>query len=177
MKFHPLDITGACAIETEFITDDRGGFGRLYCPEEMRKTGIDFVPAQINNSYNLKKGTIRGLHYQKGKYAEAKLFRCIRGSVYSVAVDIRPESPTYRKWVGQVLSAEKRNMVYYPVGCAVGYQALVDGCEVIYAVSNPYAPGTEGGIRFDDPAFSIDWPIKHGVILSEKDKNLGSYKL
>lgn len=176
MKFQPLEIHGAFAIETEFITDDRGGFGRLYCPTEMKKLGIDFVPAQINNSYNLKRGTIRGLHYQKVTHAEAKLFRCVKGAIYSVAVDIRSNSPTFRKWIGVELSESNRNMVYYPAGCAVGYQALESGAEVIYAVSTPYVPGVEAGVRYNDPAFNIDWPINTDLILSEKDLQLPFWK-
>lgn len=169
MKFIAGKITGAYEIEIEPRVDDRGMFARIFCKEEFKKAGITFEPIQINNSTNKKKGTIRGLHFQTGEHAEAKAMRCINGSVFVVAVDLRKDSPTYKEWMGITLSAQKRNMAFYPAGCAVGYQALEDDAEVIYGASTAYTPGVEGGIRYNDPAFSIDWPIKENQIITEKD--------
>lgn len=169
MKFTNGKLAGSFEIAVEPRSDDRGMFTRVFCVEEFAKIGVDFTPVQINNSTNTTKGTIRGLHFQTGEHAEAKMFRCIKGSIYSVAVDLRKDSPTYLQWMGVQLDADQRNMVYYPKGCAVGYQALVDGAEVIYLTGTPYTPGVEGGLRYDDPKINIDWPIKESIIVSEKD--------
>jgi dTDP-4-dehydrorhamnose 3,5-epimerase len=169
MKFIPAKITNAFEIEIEPRADDRGMFARIFCIEEFKNQGIDFQPVQVNNSTNNKKGTIRGLHFQTGEHAEAKVMRAVKGSVFVVAVDLRKDSDTYAQWMGVTLSADKRNMVFYPKGCAVGYQALEDGAEVIYGASAAYAPGVEGGIRYNDQAFNIDWPITENQIITEKD--------
>jgi dTDP-4-dehydrorhamnose 3,5-epimerase len=177
MKFNKAKIEGAYTIDIEPRGDERGMFARIYDTAEFSAQGIEFVPIQSNNSTNLKKGTIRGLHFQKGAHAEAKLFRCINGSIFSVAIDLRKDSPTYKHWMGVILSADSRNMVYYPAGCAVGYQALADGAEVIYSASTPYVPGVEGGVRYNDPMFDIQWPIVSDIIVSEKDKALPDYQI
>ena len=169
MIFTPSKLEGVFEIFLEPRVDERGMFARIFCIEEFDKQGIVFKPVQINNSTNVRKGTIRGLHYQMGEHAEAKLFRCINGSIFSVGIDIRKDSPTYKQWMGITLTADNRNMVYYPKGYAVGYQALEDGAEVLYASSTPYAPGVEGGIRYNDPAFAIKFPIVDTISVSEKD--------
>ncbi len=176
MIFTKAKLEGAYEIAIEPRGDERGMFARIFCTDEFAKQGITFQPVQINNSTNSVKGTIRGLHFQKGEHAEAKMFRCIKGSVFSVAVDLREYSPTYKQWMGVTLSSEERNMVYYPKGFAVGYQALEDGAEVIYASSTPYAPGVEGGIRYNDPAFDIEFPITEQISVSEKDTQWEDYK-
>ncbi|MBI1862499.1 dTDP-4-dehydrorhamnose 3,5-epimerase [Candidatus Microgenomates bacterium] len=175
MKFTKEKIDGALSIQIEPRGDERGFFARMFCTDEFKKQGVDFTPVQMNNSTNTHKGTIRGLHFQTGEHAEAKLFRCIRGSIFSVAVDLRKDSPTYKQWMGITLSADERNMVYYPAGCACGYQALEDGAEVIYMVSTPYFPGVEGGIRYNDPQFAIQWPIVSDIIVSDKDSSLPDF--
>jgi dTDP-4-dehydrorhamnose 3,5-epimerase len=124
---------------------------------------------QTNISTNRHRGTIRGLHWQAAPYGESKLLRCTRGAIFDVAVDLRPDSPTYRQWQGHVLDAVDRRMVFVPVGCAHGYQALDDDAEVSYQVSHPYVPDAERGIRWDDPSLAIRWPITEGVIVSDKD--------
>ena len=124
---------------------------------------------QQNNSQSLKKGTIRGLHFQVAPHAEVKVMRCLRGAIYNVIVDLRPTSPTYRRWQGFELTAENRRQLYVPEGFANGYQALTDEAEVAYLVSVPYAPGAEGGVRYDDPAFAIAWPIE-ATVVSDKDR-------
>jgi dTDP-4-dehydrorhamnose 3,5-epimerase len=124
---------------------------------------------QQNNSQSLKRGTIRGLHYQTAPHAEVKVMRCLRGAIYNVIVDLRPTSRTYRRWQGFELTAENRRQLYVPEGFANGYQALTDEAEVAYLVSVPYAPGAEGGVRYDDPEFPITWPIEVTVV-SDKDR-------
>lgn len=170
MIFHPTNLQDARLIELKYISDDRGFFARSYCAQEFAANGLHAVFVQQNSSQSLKKGTIRGLHYQKAPYAEVKVMRCLRGAIFNVIVDLRPESPTYKRWQGFELTADNRHQLYVPEGFANGYQALVDGAEVAYLVSSAYAPGAEGGVRYNDPALGIDWP--HEVtIVSHKDQN------
>lgn len=174
MKFIKGKIAGSFIVELEKREDERGFFARMFCIEEFKKQGVDFKPVQINNSFNYKKGSIRGLHYQEGEYAEAKLFRCVNGSMYDLTVDLRKDSPTYKQWMGVILTPENRIMTYVPKGCAHGYQALEDKTETIYLVTTPFAPNQQKGIRWNDPLFKIEWPIQE-VILSEKDRNQKDY--
>ncbi len=169
MKFTALPIHGAYRVDLEKREDSRGFFARMFCIDAFKDLGIDFSPVQMNNSLSLKKGTIRGLHYQEPPHDEAKYFRCIGGTAYSVIADLRPDSPTYKKWTGIEITAESRTSIFMPRGCAAGYQALDDNTEMIYTVDNRYSPRAEHGIRWDDPAFAIVWPIKDNVIVSEKD--------
>jgi dTDP-4-dehydrorhamnose 3,5-epimerase len=167
--FHPTDLQDAHLIELKYIRDDRGFFARSFCANEFAAHGLHGVFVQQNNSQSLKKGTIRGLHYQTAPHAEVKVMRCLRGAIYNVIVDLRPNSRTYRRWQGFELSAENRRQLYVPEGFANGYQALTDEAEVAYLVSVPYAPGAEGGVRYDDPEFPITWPIEVTVV-SDKDR-------
>jgi dTDP-4-dehydrorhamnose 3,5-epimerase len=153
----------------KYIRDDRGFFARSFCENEFAAHGLHSVFVQQNNSQSLKKGTIRGLHYQTAPHAEVKVMRCLRGAIYNVIVDLRPTSRTYRRWQGFELTAENRRQLYVPEGFANGYQALTDEAEVAYLVSVPYAPGAEGGVRYDDPEFAITWPIEVTVV-SDKDR-------
>lgn len=170
MKFVETDITGAYVIEPEVLRDERGFFARTFCAREFTEHGLKPVVAQSNLSFNDREGTLRGMHYQLPPAAEAKLVRCTRGAIYDVIVDLRPDSPTYMSHVGVELSEENRAALYVPELFAHGYQALTDGAEVVYQVSEFYAPGHERGLRYDDPALGIEWPLPVSVI-SEKDRS------
>jgi dTDP-4-dehydrorhamnose 3,5-epimerase len=169
VKLVPAALHGSLLVEIEPIGDDRGFFARIWDEAVFAEAGIPVRNLQTNLSYNRRRGTVRGLHWQVEPYGESKFLRCTRGSVFDVAVDLRPDSPTYGRWQGYVISAAERNMVFVPAGCAHGYQALEDDAEVSYQVSHPYVPGSERGIRWDDPALGIDWPITDEVIVSPKD--------
>ena len=171
MIFTQTHIAGAVVVTPELLSDERGFFARTFCAREFEAAGLRPMVAQANVSFNHRAGTLRGLHFQRPPAAEAKLVRCTRGRVYDVAVDLRPESPTYLGHVGMVLDAEERNALYVPEGCAHGYLTLTDAAEVVYQVSEFYTPGVEGGLRWDDPALGIDWPGPVHVI-SGKDAAL-----
>ncbi len=159
MKFTPTGIEGTYVIDLEKRADDRGYFARAWCEGEFARQGLNTRIAQVNVGVSTRAGTLRGMHYQLAPHAEAKLARCARGAVYDVAVDLRPESPTFRRWHGCELSAENGRMLYVPEGCAHGYLTLTDDSELMYFTSVPYAPDAARGVRHDDPAFSIAWPV------------------
>ena len=168
MKFSQTKLKGAYFIEIEKLTDDRGFFARSWCQKEFEDHGLDYGFVQANVSYNHKKGTIRGMHYQIAPYQECKLIRCTRGAIYDVIIDLRQDSPTYKQWTGVELTAGNYTMFFVPQDFAHGFQTLTDETEITYQVSQFYTPGSEKGIRFDDPAFSIQWPQDVSVI-SDKD--------
>jgi len=170
MKFSETKLKGAFIIEPEKIEDHRGFFARMWCKNEFEAHGLNPNFVQINLSFNKYRGIIRGLHYQTPPYEEAKLFRCTSGAMYDVIIDLRPESPTYLEWAGFELTADNRKMLYVPENFANGYQALSDNAEVFYLVSQFYSPDSEKGIRYNDPAFNIEWPRKDDLVISEKDK-------
>lgn len=170
MKFNPTPLAGAYTIELERKGDDRGFFARFFCMEEFAKAGLINTFPQINNSLTRNKGTLRGMHYQLPPSAEVKVVRCIRGSLYDVILDLRPDSATFGKWFGETLTAENRTMMYVPQGFAHGFVTLEDDTEAFYLVSSIYAPQQERGVRYNDPAFGIQWPLDP-VEISEKDKN------
>lgn len=169
MKFIPTEVDGCFVVELEPFTDERGYFARAWCSAEMNEAGAADHIAQINMSSSIEVGTIRGLHWRPLSHPEAKFVRCLAGRVFDVCVDVRPGSSTYLSWVGVELTPDNRRAMAVPAGCAHGYQALEPSSEVIYAVSAPFEPGVETGARWDDPAFSIDWPIKREVTVSDKD--------
>lgn len=171
MEFKKTEIAGAFIIDIEKYEDERGFFARGYCEKEFREQDISFKMVQANIGYSKRKYTLRGLHYQQKPHAEAKLVRCVQGALYDVIVDLRPDSPTYKKWTGIELSDDNYTMFYAPAGCAHGYQTLQDDTEVFYMVSAFYAPEFERGIRWDDPAFNIKWKETDNVIISDKDRN------
>lgn len=176
MRFTATDIDGAFLVTMEPFVDERGSFARAWCEEAFRDQGISMRVAQTNVSRNVRKGTIRGLHWQGEPCLEAKFLRCTGGAVFDVIADVRPESATYGRWQGFELAAGGEKLVFVPEGCAHGYQALTDGAEVTYDTSTPYAPGTERGIRWDDPAFGIAWPIPNAIV-SEKDRSWPDFVL
>ncbi len=143
---------------------------RAWCSREFSENGLTFVPVQANMGYSRQKGTVRGMHFQRDPAPEAKLVRCTKGLMFDVVVDLRPESPTYRKWYGVELSAENGRMLYVPEHCAHGYQTLVDDTEMYYMTSAFYLPGAATGVRFDDPAFGVEWPLPASVI-SDQDRS------
>jgi dTDP-4-dehydrorhamnose 3,5-epimerase len=165
-----IGIAGAALLRPVPFVDDRGSFARVFCREEFAAAGLSPDVAQVNLSTNARAGTLRGLHLQTGDAAEAKLVRCIRGSLFDVLVDVRPGSPTYLSWYGVELSADNRLALLVPEGCAHGFQTLEDDTEALYQVSVPYTPGAEAGLRFDDPALGIDWPLPVSTI-SDKDRS------
>jgi len=168
MRFIPTEVDGAMIVDLEPHSDDRGLFARTFDVDEFAAHGLDVGVAQCNLSFNHRAGTLRGLHRQVPPHAEGKLVRCTAGAIVDVAVDVRPESPTYGRHVMVELTAGNRRALYVPPYVAHGYQTLVDDTEVSYQVSGPYAPGGEQGFRYDDPAFAIDWPLPVTVI-SPKD--------
>lgn len=168
MKYTQTAVDGVTIVAIEPHADSRGLFARTYDAKEFAERGMDAVVAQCNLSFNHKAGTLRGLHRQVPPYAEAKLVRCTAGAIVDVAVDVRPDSPTYGSHVAVELTAANRLALYIPPYVAHGYQTLVDDSEVIYQVSGPYAPEGEQGFRYDDQAFGIDWPLPVSVI-SDKD--------
>lgn len=170
MRFSPTPVDGAMVVDLDEITDERGGFARWYCDEEMAGAGLEPLGTQINTSWNAAAGTLRGLHWQEPPHGEAKLLRCVAGEVFDVCVDTRPGSATLGAHVGVHLTAGNRRGLFVPPGCAHGYLALTGGATVIYQTSVPYSPGAERGLRWDDPIIAIEWPAEV-VELSEKDRS------
>jgi dTDP-4-dehydrorhamnose 3,5-epimerase len=168
--FNETKLNGAYIIEIEKLKDHRGFFARTWCQNEFKDSGLTSRLVQANLSYNSKVGTLRGMHYQLSPYEETKLVRCTKGAIYDVIIDLRPASPTYTQWIGVELTAENYKMLYVPENFAHGFQTLRDNTEVTYQVSQFYTPDSESGIRWNDPAFKINWPIEVQVI-SDKDKN------
>lgn len=168
MKIRPTSLRGVHVVVIEAIEDSRGVFGRSFCADEFRRHGLDPRVTQCSLSVSRRRGTLRGLHYQAAPHGEAKLVRCVRGAVYDVALDLRPDSPAFRKWIAVDLDAGGREALYLPEGVAHGYQTLADDTEMVYQMSVPYHPEAARGVRWNDPAFSIRWPIAD-PILAERD--------
>jgi dTDP-4-dehydrorhamnose 3,5-epimerase len=168
MRFEPLPLVGAFVISPERHGDARGWFVRTFCRDTFVEQGLvgDFV--QCSASFSTRRGTLRGMHFQRAPHAEVKLVRCTRGAIFDVLLDLRPGSATFRRWHGVELSAESGTALYVPSGFAHGYQSLTDGAEVFYQISERQVPHAADGVRWDDPAFGIEWPIRP-PILSERD--------
>jgi dTDP-4-dehydrorhamnose 3,5-epimerase len=170
MKFIETPLKGVFVIELEKRGDERGFFARLFCENEFRQHGLNPRIVQMNGSLSGQRGTLRGIHYQVAPKAEDKTFRCIRGALFDVVIDLRPQSPTFLKHITVELTAENRKMVHVPQGCANSYLTLEDDTEMYYLTSEFYSPENERGIRYNDPALGIAWPMAPAVI-SDKDKN------
>ena len=175
MIFTKTALTGAYIVEPEKYEDNRGYFARVYCQNEFKSHGIRVNMVQTNISLSRKRGTIRGLHYQVHPYAEVKLIRCMKGSIWDVIIDLRPDSSTYRQSFGIELNPDNSRMLLIPENFAHGYQSLVDRTEVYYQVSQFYTPSAERGIRWNDPAFQIQWPEMNHPIVSQKDNQWPNY--
>ncbi len=174
MFFKEAKLRGGFIIELERLEDERGFFARAWCRREFESHGLNSNLVQCNISFNKKRGTLRGMHYQAAPHEEAKLVRCTRGAIYDVIIDLRKYSPTYKQWMGVELTASNHRMLYVPENFAHGYCTLQDDTEVTYLVSQFHFPASERGVRYDDPAFGITWPCHIGT-LSEKDKNWPRY--
>ena len=174
MIFNESKLRGAFEIHLEPKPDERGFFARCWCQKEFERNNINLKLVQCSLSFNSCKGTLRGIHYQARPYAETKLVRCTRGAIYDVIVDLRPDSPTFKDWIAVVLTAEKHNMVCVPEGCGHGFLTLEDESEVFYQMSEFYSAGSALGVRWNDPAFQIDWPEKVEVI-SERDQSYPNF--
>jgi len=172
--FRETAVVGAFVVEPEPREDERGAFARTWCREEFARRGLATTLAQCNTSWNIRKGTLRGLHFQAPPFAEAKLVRCTRGSLFDVVLDLRPESSSYLKHHAVTLTWQNRTALYIPEGCAHGFQTLEDGTEVFYQMSAPYAPEAGRGVRWDDPAFGIAWPVAP-PILNHRDAGFADY--
>jgi len=174
MIFSPTKISGAVVIRPERIEDERGFFARTYSVEEFRDHGLDPAVAQRSLSFNRRKGTLRGLHFQTAPHEENKLVSCSRGAIYDVIVDLRADSPTYRQWVAVTLSADGLEALFIPKGCAHGFITLEDETTVRYDISALYAPSFARGVRFDDPAFGVEWPFPP-VVVNPRDLAFAPY--
>ncbi|MFG1479000.1 dTDP-4-dehydrorhamnose 3,5-epimerase [Xanthobacter sp. V4C-4] len=174
MKFQPTAVDGAVIIDVSPFEDERGSFARAFCADTFRAEGLMDRFVHANTSWNPKAGTLRGLHLQDPPRAEAKLVRAVRGRVFDVAVDLRPSSPTYLRWAGVELSADRRNAFHVPQGCAHGFLTLEDACEVFYLVSDIYAADLARTYRWNDPAFGVDWPAVPQII-STRDATAEDY--
>ena len=170
MIFHQTKLKDATLTELQRRGDDRGFFARTFCADEFAAAGLptDFV--QQNTSYSALKGTLRGMHFQRVPHGEDKLIRCLRGAIVDIIIDMRPDSPTYKNWQAFDLNEDNKHQLLVPKGFAHGFQTLTDHVEVTYLVSHRYTPNAEGGIRWNDPAFGIDWPLEP-TEMSDKDKD------
>jgi dTDP-4-dehydrorhamnose 3,5-epimerase len=168
--FKETKLNGAFVIEPERFEDQRGFFARSFSQTEFLEHGLraEFVEAGI--SFNLRKHTVRGMHFQAPPNAQAKLVRCTRGAIFDVLIDLRPESPTYKQWFAHELTPHNSLMLYVPEGCAHGFQTLKDETEVFYQLSSRYAPASERGVRWNDPVFGISWPETERIVINERDR-------
>jgi dTDP-4-dehydrorhamnose 3,5-epimerase len=164
MRFAETDVAGVFLVEPERHPDERGFFARTWCADELRARGLEHRLAQCSVAFNHLRATLRGMHYQVPPHAEVKIVRCTSGALYDVAVDLRPDSPTFRRWVGVELTPANGRALYIPAGCAHGCQTLADQTEVAYQISAPHAPESARGVRWDDPFFGVAWPLPVEVI-------------
>ena len=164
MRFIPAALDGACVIELDRIEDERGFFARTFCRDEFATHGLRAQFVQCSVSFNATRRTLRGMHYQASPHEEAKLVRCTQGVIFDAIVDLRRASPTFKRWFGVELSADNRRALYIPEGCAHGFQTLEDASEVFYQISEVYCPEAARGVRWNDPAFGIAWPLKDPIV-------------
>ena len=171
MIFHETSLPGSYILELEKVVDERGFFARTWCREDLEAHHLDGSLAQCSLSFNHKKGTLRGMHFQLPPYDETKLVWCTKGAIFDVIIDLRAQSSTYMKWMGVELSGDNRKMLYIPKGFAHGFQTLVDDSEVFYFISGPFHQEAARGVAWNDPAFHIIWPESNNRVISNKDKN------
>jgi dTDP-4-dehydrorhamnose 3,5-epimerase len=164
LTFEPLSLAGAYRIRMNPSADDRGFFARRFCAEDFRRRGLEYDFVQRSISFNLRRGTLRGLHFQAPPGLETKLVRCTRGAAFDVILDLRPDAPTFGKWHGDEITADNRVMLYVPKGFAHGFQTLVDGTEVDYEITPAFSPGGARGVRFNDPRLGIPWPVPNPIV-------------
>ena len=176
MIFTETKLPGAYIIDIEPREDERGFFSRVWCVDEFAEHNLSTNMLQCNVAYNHKRGILRGMHFQRQPYAEVKLVRCTKGAVFDAIIDLRQDSPTYKQWIGVELTEENHRMLYVPEGFAHGYLTLLDKSELFYQVSQVYTPGAEGGVRWDDPAFGIQWPTTANLLISDKDQSWPLYE-
>jgi dTDP-4-dehydrorhamnose 3,5-epimerase len=177
MRFLQTPLAGVWVIELDRLGDERGWFARSFDAEEFRARGMNPAVVQCNTSFNARRGTLRGMHYQADPHGESKLVRCIRGAIFDVALDLRTGSPTHLRWHGVELSEETRRALYIPAGLAHGFQTLTDDCEMLYQMGHHYVPEAARGVRWDDPAFAIEWPPASGErIISERDASYADFE-
>ena len=175
MRFTPSALADTVIVDIEGPVDNRGLFARTFCENEFAAAGLPVRFVQSSVSFNARRGTLRGLHYQVPPKAEGKLVRCTRGAIYDVVVDLRPPSGTFLQWIGVELTAENRRALYVPPGCAHGFQTLADDSEVLYLMTEFYAPEMARGVRWNDPIFGIEWPIAEAT-LSERDATYPDFR-
>jgi dTDP-4-dehydrorhamnose 3,5-epimerase len=175
MTFHDTGLSGVVEIRLTPQRDERGFFARSWCRKEFEERGLSSDLRQCNISFNSRMGTLRGLHYQTAPYPEVKLVRCTKGAIYDVVVDLRPDSRTFKQWIGVLITSTERNMVYVPAGCGHGFLTMDDETEVFYQMSEFYHPELARGARWNDPAFRIAWPREIEVI-SERDRTYPSFE-
>jgi dTDP-4-dehydrorhamnose 3,5-epimerase len=175
MLFTPLPLAGAFLIDIERHEDQRGFFATIWSAREFAERGLMDCTVQCNLSFNTRRGTLRGMHYQADPYGQAKLVRCTAGGIYDVILDLRPDSPTHAQWVAAELTAENHRMLYVPKGFAHGFQTLTDGADVTYQMSTFHEPGSDRGVRWDDAAFGIAWPIAPPTVISPRDTGYPDY--
>jgi dTDP-4-dehydrorhamnose 3,5-epimerase len=177
MRFEQTPLSGVWVIDVDRLADERGWFARTFDAAEFAARGLRATVVQCNASFNVRRDTLRGLHYQAEPHGETKIVRCVRGAIFDVAVDLRPDSPTYRQWHGVELSAANQRMFYIPDGLAHGFQTLTDDCELLYMMGTEYVPGAARGVRWDDPAFGIAWPPASGErTISERDRGYPDFE-
>lgn len=174
MIFGEVSVPGAFLIEPEAMADERGFFARTFCVREFEAHGLNPRLAQCSTSFNRRAGTLRGMHWQAAPHREAKLVRCTAGAIYDVIIDLRSGSPAYKRWFAAELTAANRRMLYIPEGCAHGFQSLVDDSEVFYQISAFQAPDAAQGVRWDDPAFGVEWPSADRII-SARDRSYPNF--
>jgi len=170
MIFEETKLKGSFIVDMKRIEDDRGFFARGWCPQEFKEHGLNPRVAQFNVAFNPRQGTLRGMHFQREPHAEAKFVRCTRGALFDVMIDLRPDSPTHGQWVGVELTEDNHRGLYIPEGFAHGYQTLTPDCEMYYFTTHTYSKESAGGVRFDDPAFGVEWP-EPVTLISEVDRN------
>ncbi len=169
MRFEPTELDGAWLVVPTPARDERGSFARVFCEHEFAEHGLETRFVQHSRSHSVLRGTVRGLHFQRAPHAEVKLVSCLRGAMHDVIVDLRPASPTYRKWIAVELTPDNQRQLYIPAGFAHGFQTLADDTVTSYLISEFYAPEAATGVRWNDPAFAIDWPMPP-TAMSEKDR-------